>query len=202
MTMNKLVVLKGLPASGKSTYAKELVSKGYHRVNKDNLRAMLDGGKWSKSNEMYVKYAEVDIVKRYLKDGFNVVVDDTNFTYEDMWKKIAEEFNAEFEVKFFDVPVMECIERDSKRGIDSVGAKVIMGMYNQYLKPKNVSIDLYKENCFVFDIDGTLALMNGRSPYDYSKVITDLPNINIVTIAGILYQKGYNIIILSGREDS
>lgn len=40
--MPKLLVLKGLPASGKSTYAKELVNKGWKRVNKDDLRAMID----------------------------------------------------------------------------------------------------------------------------------------------------------------
>ena len=49
--MSKLLILKGLPASGKSTYAKELVSKGWKRVNKDDLRSMIDGGKWSKKNE-------------------------------------------------------------------------------------------------------------------------------------------------------
>lgn len=38
-------MLKGLPASGKSTYAKELVLKSpgkYKRINKDDLRAMVD----------------------------------------------------------------------------------------------------------------------------------------------------------------
>ena len=40
--MKKLLMLKGLPASGKSTYAKELVKEqGFVRANKDDLRAML-----------------------------------------------------------------------------------------------------------------------------------------------------------------
>src|SRR5207245_9019847 len=51
----KLLLLKGLPASGKSTYAKELVLKGWKRVNKDDLRAMIDNGKWSHSNEDIIK---------------------------------------------------------------------------------------------------------------------------------------------------
>ena len=47
-------MLKGLPASGKSTYAKKLANKGWTRVNKDDLRAMLNDGKWSRSNEKFV----------------------------------------------------------------------------------------------------------------------------------------------------
>ena len=43
MTKNKrpkLLCLKGLPASGKSTYAKELESKGWGRTNKDDIRKL------------------------------------------------------------------------------------------------------------------------------------------------------------------
>ena len=49
----KLIMTKGLPASGKSTWAKQYLddNPGTKRVNKDDLRAMLDNGKWSKRNE-------------------------------------------------------------------------------------------------------------------------------------------------------
>lgn len=52
--MQKVIVLKGLPASGKSTWAKNLVLKDstYKRINKDDLRAMLDASKFSKENEL------------------------------------------------------------------------------------------------------------------------------------------------------
>jgi len=44
-----VLLLKGLPASGKSTYAKSLSSTcNYIRVNKDDLRAMMFGGNWTK----------------------------------------------------------------------------------------------------------------------------------------------------------
>lgn len=199
--MVKLLMLSGLPASGKSTYAKELVSKGWKRVNKDDLRSMIDDGEWSRKNEHNIKELETSIVSNFLESKYNVVVDDTNFAYENHWKDVAETFDAEFEVKFFDTPVMECIERDSKRGEKSVGAKVIMGMYNQYLKPKEPEWDMGKKNCYIFDIDGTLALMNGRSPYDYSKVHTDTPNQGIRKIAQTLRSSGAKIIIVSGRTD-
>lgn len=194
--------MKGLPASGKSTEAKRLVKEeGYKRVNKDDLRLMIDDSKWSKQNEERIKSIEEIIVNYYLSCGYSVIVDDTNFAYIDYWKEVAEKNKVEFEVKFFDVPLMECIDRDSKRGDKSVGSKVIMRMYEQYLKPKAPEYNPALPNCYIFDIDGTLAKMNGRSPYDYTKVHTDIPNQNIIMIAKKLEQMGNKIIIVSGRTD-
>lgn len=200
--MSKLLMLKGLPASGKSTYAKELVAKGWKRVNKDELRTMINDGKWSKDNEHNIKVSQNNIVAGFLgvTGKYNVVIDDTNFAYEEHWRDVAEAFNVDFEVKFFDTPVMECIERDSKRGEKSVGAKVIIGMYDKYLRPKAPPWSEDKQNAYIFDIDGTLAKMNGRSPYDYSKVMTDVPNHSITMISRIL-STTLPIIIVSGRTD-
>lgn len=199
--MNKLLILKGLPASGKSTYAKELVAKGYKRVNKDDLRAMIDDSKWSKPNEEVIQKLEQEIVARLLTNNYNVVVDDTNFGWEAKWEAFAKSYVSEFEIKFFDTPLMECIERDSKRGDKSVGSKVIMRMYNQFLKPEPPEYSDDKQNCYIFDIDGTLAKMNGRSPYDMTKISTDTPNHNITMIARILSASGLPIIVVSGRTD-
>ena len=48
--MIKVYITKGLPGSGKSTWAKETVDKypnSYKRINKDDLRAMIDNSKQS-----------------------------------------------------------------------------------------------------------------------------------------------------------
>lgn len=198
--MSKLIMLKGLPASGKSTYAKELVAQGYKRVNKDELRAMIDSSKWSKGNEKLIKQLEYSIVVQYIEQGYNVVVDNTNFGYEKMWKEFTESNSIEFEVKFFDTPVMECVDRDAKRGDKSVGVKVIFGMYDKYLKPKPPEYSDDKQNAYIFDIDGTLAKMTGRSPYDYTQVHTDIPNPSITMIARLLKLSGLPIILCSGRK--
>ena len=198
-------MLKGLPASGKSTYAKELVKKGWKRVNKDDLRAMIDDSIWSKKNEASIKEIEACIANHYLQDTKeNVVVDDTNFAYEDFWRKEAETVGAEFEVKFFDTPLKECIKRDALRGDKSVGEKVIRGMYNQYLKSeiKKPEINDNLPFCYIFDIDGTLAKMNDRSPYDWSKVDTDIPNQPIVDLYQSLHIPTVEMIIVSGRDSS
>ena len=199
--MSKLLILKGLPASGKSTYAKQLVAMEWKRVNKDELRAMIDYSQWSRDNEAHIVLMEEYIVRNYLHNNFNVVVDDTNFAHEKRWEDIAKEKGAEFEIKFFDVPVMECVARDAKRGDKSVGAKVIFRMYDQYLKPKLVEHNPELPDVYIFDIDGTLAKMDGRSPYDYSKVHTDKPNRDVANLFKVL-NFHTKIIIVSGREAS
>lgn len=199
--MSKLLVLNGLPASGKSTYAKELVTKGWKRVNKDELRDMIDCGIWSRANEGNILGSEKILTIEFLRQGLDVVVDDTNFAHTECWQRVAKDMEAEFEIKFFDTPLMECIERDAKRGEKSVGAKVIYKMYNQYLKPEPLEFSDDKQNCYIFDIDGTLAKMVDRNPYDYTKVHSDIPNHNIAMLARILSQSGLPIIVISGRTD-
>lgn len=202
----QLLVLKGLPASGKSSYAKELVAQGWKRVNKDDLRAMIDSKKFSRENEKMIRLAEESLAHRYLSNGFNVVVDDTNFGYENYWRDFAKTFRegyVQIDFKFFDVPVMECIERDAGRGDNSVGGEVILRMYNQHLAHKLPKTKL--PSCFIFDIDGTLATMTGRSPYDYTRVSEDAVNTDIAIIFDLLACQrdsagGYKLFIFSGRQ--
>ncbi len=198
---NKLLILTGLPASGKSTHAKELVSSGWKRVNKDDLRLLVDGGKWSRENEEIIRSTEIDLVQKFLKLGYNVVCDNTNFAYVDFWKQFANDMDVDFEVKFFDVPLMECIERDSKRGDKSVGTKVIMGMYERYLKPKRPLTMRDKPSAYMFDMDGTLALMQKRSPFEWHKVGEDKCNEDVARMLRILNNTSNKIIICSGRDE-
>lgn len=196
-------MLKGLPASGKSTYAKELVAKGWKRVNKDDLRLLIDNGKWSRANEERIREVETQLVNYFLSAGFNVVVDDTNFAYEDFWRSVAKLAGAEFKVKYFEVSVHKAVERDALRGEKSVGADVIWGMYRTYIEQvRPVPYVKGLTDTYIFDIDGTLALMNSRKPYDYERVGEDLVNEPVANVLDALVKAGNKIIIVSGREDS
>ncbi len=55
------------------------------------------------------------------------------------------------------------------------------------------------EHVYICDIDGTAAKMVDRSPYDYTKVLTDVPNDPMRTILYALHKFGYGIIYVSGR---
>lgn len=207
--MNKIILTKGLPASGKTTWArnymKERVEKGekWKRINKDDLRNMLDSGEWSKGNEQFVLGVRDFIIAKALGDGYNIIVDDTNLhrKHEIHIREIASGQGAEVEIKdFTHVDPITCIERDLNRP-RSVGKKVIMEMYNHFLKPTPAKIP-YNPNlkdCYIFDIDGTLAINNSRGPYEWSKVGEDLPNSPVVEVQKLL-SKQYDILIFTGRD--
>lgn len=54
---------------------------------------------------------------------------------------------------------------------------------------------------FLVDIDGTIALRGDRSPYDWSRVGDDTPNVPVVTVVRALARAGHRIIYLSGRSE-
>ena len=201
--MTKIIMCKGLPASGKSTWAREMTKKGYKRVNRDDLRSMIDDGKWSKKNEVFIIGCRNEIISNAIAGGYSIIVDDTNLSpsNEADLRAMAEMLDVKFEIKdFTDVSVDECIERDRKRAT-SVGKQVIMRMYNQFLKPKPPVIENNPSlpTAIICDLDGTIAIHNGRSPYDTDKCDTDLVN---PAIYFILEKCFYDTIIFcSGRED-
>ncbi|HEX2144284.1 MAG TPA: hypothetical protein VHG10_07245 [Glycomyces sp.] len=56
----------------------------------------------------------------------------------------------------------------------------------------------------IVDIDGTLALREGddpRGPFEYDRVLEDVPNIPVVAVVQALHQTGHHIVFLSGREN-
>lgn len=59
----------------------------------------------------------------------------------------------------------------------------------------------YYYSTIIVDIDGTLALRNGRGPFHWSKVSTDLPNKRVVALVEDLAAVGHHILFMSGRED-
>lgn len=193
---------RGLPGSGKSTWAKEEVAKSkgtIKRINKDDLRAMIDG-KWTRDKEKAIIEARNGMIAVFLRSGLSVIVDDTNFhkEHQSTLEMIADFNNVEFEIKdFSDVPPHICIDRDEKRP-NSVGRKVIYDMYKQYLCSKQV-IDEDKPYCVIIDIDGTLAHMSGRSPYDIEKVSTDTLDQDIKDLYEMIPEH-IDVVIMSGRS--
>lgn len=205
--MKKVVILKGLPASGKSTWARKIIddNPGKHkRISKDDLRAMLDNGHWSKGNEKFILSVRDSLILQALKEGHHVLVDDTNLhpKHEQAIRELVKGL-ATVEIKdFTDVPVDECIERDRRR-TNYVGEQVIRKMYKDFLQPKPPVIleDLNLPYAILCDLDGTLALVNDRSPYDAEKCEQDFVNEPVADIVDSYYRDGTTIILVSGRGE-
>ena len=216
--MKILYMTKGLPGSGKSTWAKskveELGTNVVKRVNKDDLRAMLDNGKYSKGNEAFVLQVRDMLVSAALAEGKHVIVDDTNLDpkHEQRLREIARIYNVVFElVDFTHVHLTTCIKRDSER-VASVGKKIITQMYNRYL---NTTADInHSSACYavqditlpeaiIVDVDGTIAHHGERSHYDYSRVLEDAPIDPVINFIDMLQYMPMSprVIVVSGRDD-
>ncbi|GAA0801971.1 phosphatase domain-containing protein [Spirilliplanes yamanashiensis] len=218
--MTRLLITRGLPASGKTTFARKL-QPGVVRVNRDDLRRMLHGGRlftqWAEGQVTAAQRASVEALLRAKTD---VIVDDTNLrgrTVRD-WAELAARFHASFEVHdFTDVPLDECLRRDAVRPEDDrVGEDAIRRMHQRYLAGKNLPLPVpYIEpgapgvvytapengqEVVLVDIDGTVALMNGRSPFDWRRVGDDLPNPAVITAVRAMHAAGYAVVFCSGRD--
>jgi hypothetical protein len=53
----------------------------------------------------------------------------------------------------------------------------------------------------VVDIDGTAAIMCGRSPYDETRVHEDRPNRAVIAAVKAMYAAGHEVIFCSGRTE-
>lgn len=203
--MKTIYLLKGLPASGKSTWSRKKQEEDPNvvRVNKDDLRSMLHNGKWSKHNEKQVLRIRDLIIIDALKQGRHIIVDDTNLhhKHEDQLRIIAKKHNAKVEVVEFDIDVKECIKRDLKRS-NSVGSEVIQRMYKQFIykQPDQYIPNESKPLAIICDIDGTLATMKNRSPFDWHLVGNDELNKSVFDTTQSLQNHGYELILMSGRD--
>lgn len=210
----KVVICKGLPASGKTTFAhnwvsddeqnRELVEKDQIRRNPDLFR---DGVyNHSRGDESIVLQERDRLISEALASGRSVISSDTNLVQKHIVQisNIAKKYNADIEiVSFLDVPLKELIERDLKRS-DSVGEQVIRRMFHQQVgtMPSFVKWDNSLRPAILCDIDGTLAHMNGkRGPFEWNKVDVDDIDLAVAHILDGVKQIDYaSVIILSGRD--
>ena len=210
----KILVLQGVPASGKSTFARSLVlkDKSYVIVSRDAIREAR-GEYWIPEHEDYISDIEEFEIRSAIKHNLNPIIDATNLNPKTIakWKNLAEELNVNIEFKMFEIDFATALERDSKRE-RSVGKKVLERFFRDYfpnqlktyytddrLKESFYPYNDEKEDCIIVDLDGTVCLHNGRSPYDLTRVSEDIPNYPLVRFLQELICNKH-IIFLSGRE--
>lgn len=206
----KLIMTKGLIASGKSTWSKQYIKENpdFIIVCKDDIREELNLP-WSKEVEKTVIRLRDKRIMEAFDNGKSVISADTNFEkfHENRLRDICNIYDADFEIKLFDTPLEVCIDRDSRRE-KPIGKDKITKMYNHYLKPKQIFT--FKRNerdlisAIICDIDGTLAInTSGRSPFDESEESLMSDSINPVVSDLLLtyFNSGRLIIFVSGRHN-
>ncbi|MGW0580308.1 phosphatase domain-containing protein [Streptomyces sp. NPDC002920] len=227
--MPTIHVMTGLPASGKTTAARQLLADSggrIRRINLDDLRAMFDnheGGRaWSRAHEQTALDVQDAAVRAAIDGGFDAVVDNTHLTpHIPKRLKAAALGRATFVVHdFTHVSVEECLRRDAARG-NSVGEDVIRRLHGNHIKATRngwrltdawmndtPAVDPYVpdtalQSAVLVDIDGTLALNTGtRGPYDFSRCGEDALNAAVNrAIESFKRAHADRIILLSGRGE-
>jgi predicted kinase len=222
--MSVMLILRGVPGCGKSTFAHQWLKEGElrARVNRDDIRMQLFG-KETGVDESMVTEVEHAQVEMFLSAGYSVIVDDTNIRHQYIkpFINIAGKHGVPVAIKQFDVDLKTALERNAQRaaaGGRNVPTGVIEKMfkslkssgqftrqmiaehygsthaYEPYIRPVD------KEKVYLFDIDGTLAAMSDRSPFDWPKVANDDPRIQVILTAEAHFKAGYKIIVMSGRD--
>lgn len=142
--MTTLTITRGLPGSGKTTWAKQqqTADPNLWRVNRDGLRAMVLP-RWiygSTTSEDLLTEIQRSAVEVLLDRGHDVIIDDTNLRPDvvESWRCLAAAYEVDFRiVDFTDILLVTCIERDAARPkAERVGEQVIRGMWQKYLAPE------------------------------------------------------------------
>lgn len=206
MEERTLLVLQGVPASGKTTWAKKFIQDipNWVRVNRDDIRANISGA-WSRELENHVKDIEHFIITSSLNTGKNVIVDDTNLnpTTIDELRELASMYEAEFLIKEFRIDLRTALARNAQRE-NPLPEKEVCKFFVKYYPEEMVdkremkAFEMGKKTCIICDLDGTLALNNGRDWFDYDKVITDKVDWRI---SHLINKLGHDIVFLTGRDE-
>lgn len=213
--MKKQVILTvGAPGSGKTTWAEKTVTEnpGYINLNRDQFRVALfnhnpSGKRLTKHQEKLVVKAQFAAATELLnlQHVKAVIISDTNLNPKTVqsWKTFAEQQKAEYVEMHFFVPLTELYRRNLKRGAIAVPRAIIYDMFQKHYQRLNE----YKytpvpgtPRAVIYDLDGTLAIHNGRGPHDLNKLGTDLPNELVIKHLLFMKSLGYKIITVSGRE--
>jgi predicted kinase len=216
-----LFIVRGIPASGKSRFSVRWVSEdplNRARVNRDDLR-FATFGSYVLSHELegVITKMEHALISTLLASGKSVIVDNMNLRakYLKPYLELAKRAGVQVLHKDFPVEYDVALQRNAARD-RQVPESVMKRIYDSFIRkgsfPKfpvleemetffePYTADVNKQSAYIFDIDGTLALMVDRGPFEWAKVLNDLPNEPVIHMAKLLDALGHKIIITSGRD--
>ncbi|WP_181800668.1 AAA family ATPase [Microbacterium sp. H6] len=218
--MSKIILVRGIQASGKSEFAKTWAAtdpENRVRVNRDDIRQMISGTSktlLSHDLESFVTRIEKSVALTALRAGKDVVIDAMNLRsrYVRAWVSLG------YPVEFVDFPVSLdlALARNEARG-GKVPEAVIRATYERLTSKgklpdpptadeppapvRQYVPDVTKPTAIIVDIDGTLAHMGDRrGPYDWDKVGMDELDIPIAVLVNHMGET-HRVVLMSGRED-
>jgi predicted kinase len=217
--MNKIIVLQGCPCSGKTTWAKEYLANDENLtayVNRDSIRMELNNGKYSMDKEDEVTVIEERMVKTAILSGQDAIIDATNLNPKTIkkWENLAKELGCDIEFKMFYITYEEAMKRSKKRRDEGglfINKKVMLNFYQKYfperLKDEFTDKRVIREpemhlpSIVICDLDATLALHQGREPFEWDLVKTDKMDPRLRLLLNH-FMGLYKVVFVTGRPES
>lgn len=134
--MHNLIVLVGLPGSGKSTIASTF--ENFEIFSSDKYRELLLGNASDQSNNELVFSTLYKNLRSYLLNGGNAILDATNITLKSRLKildYVKDIPNLSKKCLIVNTPVTTCIKNDSKRE-RKVGSNIILKIEKSFQCPQ------------------------------------------------------------------
>ena len=132
--MNKIIMLIGAAASGKSTAAPKIAAKNNAVIiSTDTIRAALYGAEHIQGNWIEIEAVLYDRIKKAIRANKNIILDSTHFKKE-YRAKIIKNFSkySEFSAYYFNYPFALIFSRNKHRA-RRVPFEVLAAMY-EHLK--------------------------------------------------------------------
>lgn len=147
--MRNIIITRGLPASGKSTFLKEKKLEPWV-ISTDNLRLLFNSPTYLLNGKLDIKQDTTDevfsliykMVERKMQNREFIILDATNIELDKYQtiKRLSEKYRYKVSIlDFTDVPLDVCIERNKNRTFE-VPKHTIMKMYSQLQEEKNQKI--------------------------------------------------------------
>ncbi|KAJ3160690.1 hypothetical protein HDU86_000449 [Geranomyces michiganensis] len=225
-----LIILYGLPGMHTRSFSEDYIANHWNSVviDRDSLyQSIFASASPTKNNiqrfaerEKITTALEVTLIRNALLRGNTVLVSSPKLSLDHIDRLLAVcPLDCIVGVRVFnDTDVSEYIkclvhdhvnEKGMKREYKIVAdnaSQLETSVETVLAKRNGWKQDANMEPAYVFDIDGTLAIRGDRSAYDRSaydesKVLLDLPNADVVTLARSLNGSGQVLHICTGRSE-
>ena len=223
MRPNKIVLLQGPPCSGKTFWANPMaLDMEFDRPpviirTKDLSWSRDEKGNYNISTLDDIEPREYAIINQAIKvDDKTVFVDATNCNTKRLqaFMGFARRLDCELVIKpFYAKYEVACERNKARRGKkeEYVPKEVMALFYKTYylenfrdeLTDKRIikTPDRELPNCVICDLDATLALHQGRDPFEWDLLQTDKIDTRLAMMLSVLYSAGVHIIFVTGRPE-
>lgn len=220
----QLLILVGVPGSGKTTFAKYFIrtEENWMRLCRDDFRMMhFTYSNLATHEEIMITDMIDAAIHALLKKKCNVLIDATHCR-ADYIEHYINKFNhlADISFKIFDIDPAVVAERCEKRNEETgkfISPNVLKRFISDFAELKKtfdfstrprvevrnpvMEQDKTLPKAIICDLDGTLALMDNRDPFDASNCDLDALNEPVANVLKALAIQEYNILLVSGREE-